>query len=136
MLAAIRQSRQGTFPIRTFLVLVFGQELTILQRAKLPKWIGQTIKDPDTNLSTDMAISSSKKFLRTMAQPFEQSTKSLWGLEEVLQKQRKDAGIEDEDDEMEIMAQIEQDGTRGGARDPMEDAFDEIDDAHLMALDL
>lgn len=75
-------------------------EFLALQRAKLPKWIGQTIKEPDTNLSTDMAISSSKKFLRTMAQPFEQSTKSLWGIEEVLAKQRRDNGEVDEDEDM------------------------------------
>lgn len=53
------------------------------QRNKLPKWIGQYIKDSDTNLATDVAIAHSKRFLRAMAQPFEQSTKSLWGIEEV-----------------------------------------------------
>lgn len=68
------------------------------QRAKLPKWIGQYIKEPDTNLSTDMAISSSKRFLRTMAQPFEQSSKSLWGIEEVLQRQRAENGQHTDDD--------------------------------------
>lgn len=57
------------------------------KRAKLPKWIGQYIKEPDTNLSTDMAINQSKKFLREMAQPFEQSEKSLWGIEQVRMKQ-------------------------------------------------
>lgn len=53
------------------------------QRNKLPKWIGQYIKESDTNLATDVAIAHSKRFLRMMAQPFEQSTKSLWGIEEV-----------------------------------------------------
>lgn len=49
-----------------------------------------------------MAIASSKKFLRTMAQPFEQSSKSLWGIEEVLEKQRKDSGfVQEEEDDME-----------------------------------
>lgn len=61
------------------------------KRNKLPKWIGQYIKDSDTNLATDVAIAHSKRFLRAMAQPFEQSTKSLWGIEEILDKQR---GIE------------------------------------------
>lgn len=54
-----------------------------LQRNKLPKWIGQYIKESDTNLATDVAIAHSKRFLRIMAQPFEQSSKSLWGVEEV-----------------------------------------------------
>ncbi|KAM0753866.1 DNA repair helicase [Meredithblackwellia eburnea MCA 4105] len=58
------------------------------KRAKLPKWIGQYIKETDTNLSTDTALVQSKKFLRTMAQPFEQSEKSLWGVEQILEKQR------------------------------------------------
>lgn len=34
-----------------------------------------------------MAINQSKKFLREMAQPFEQSEKSLWGIEQVRMKQ-------------------------------------------------
>ncbi|KAK4699698.1 DNA excision repair protein ERCC-2, partial [Phenoliferia sp. Uapishka_3] len=58
------------------------------KRAKLPKWIGQQILETDTNLSTDMAIIKSKRFLRKMAQPFEQSSKSLWGIEQVEEKQR------------------------------------------------
>lgn len=45
--------------------------------------VGQYIKESDTNLATDVAIAHSKRFLRMMAQPFEQSTKSLWGIEEV-----------------------------------------------------
>ncbi|GAA5873221.1 hypothetical protein JCM8547_008605 [Rhodosporidiobolus lusitaniae] len=58
------------------------------KRNKLPKWIGQYIKESDTNLATDVAIAHSKRFLRMMAQPFEQSTKSLWGLEEIMAKQQ------------------------------------------------
>lgn len=53
------------------------------QRSKLPKWIGSYIKDSDTNLSTDLAISHSKKFLRAMAQPFVESSKSAWGMDQV-----------------------------------------------------
>ncbi|GAA5904581.1 hypothetical protein JCM6882_004913 [Rhodosporidiobolus microsporus] len=58
------------------------------KRNKLPKWIGQYIKESDTNLATDVAIAHSKRFLRMMAQPFEQSTKSLWGIDQILEKQR------------------------------------------------
>ncbi|ORY68075.1 hypothetical protein BCR35DRAFT_269945 [Leucosporidium creatinivorum] len=53
------------------------------KRAKLPKWIGSYIKDSDTNLSSDMAIAHSKKFLRAMAQPFVESSKSAWGMDQV-----------------------------------------------------
>ncbi|BGP43430.1 TFIIH/NER complex ATP-dependent 5'-3' DNA helicase subunit [Rhodotorula kratochvilovae] len=58
------------------------------KRNKLPKWIGSYIKESDTNLATDVAIAHSKRFLRMMAQPFEQSSKSLWGIDEILDKQR------------------------------------------------
>ena len=111
------------------------------QRAKLPKWIGQSIKDPDTNLSTDMAISTSKKFLRTMAQPFEQSTKSLWGLEEVIEQQQKRNGqLAEEDDGMdmdEMIGQEEQeirDEARREEPEVEEDLFGGIDDAAFMDL--
>lgn len=39
-----------------------------------------------------MALVQSRKFLRDMAQPFEQSGKSLWGIEELQEKQRGDSG--------------------------------------------
>lgn len=93
---------------------------TRLQRAKLPKWIGQYIKESDTNLSTDMAIVQSKKFLRAMAQPFEQNEKSLWGLEQIKQKQ---AGLEPgREYEMEVEEEDE--------------GFGEIDDEAMLAADL
>lgn len=68
-----------------------------------------------------MAISSSKKFLRTMAQPFEQSTKSLWGIEQVLQKQRLENG---EIDDMDM--------EEGEAEDDM---YGGIDDEDLAAME-
>lgn len=49
----------------------------------MPKWIGSYIKESDTNLSSDMAIAHSKKFLRAMAQPFVESSKAAWGMEQV-----------------------------------------------------
>lgn len=58
------------------------------KRAKLPKWMGSYIKEENANLSTDLALVQSRKFLRDMAQPFEQSGKSLWGIEELQEKQR------------------------------------------------
>ncbi len=51
-----------------------------------------------------------------MAQPFEQSLKSLWGIEEVLEKQRKDSGFVQEDEE----------------DDDMEAEYGEIDEETLM----
>lgn len=59
------------------------------KRAKLPKWINQYIADTATNLSTDMAIVMTKRFLRSMAQPFEheQTGVSLWQLEHIEARQ-------------------------------------------------
>ncbi|POW18753.1 hypothetical protein PSHT_05508 [Puccinia striiformis] len=59
------------------------------KRAKLPKWINSYITDTASNLSTDMAMVISKRFLRSMAQPFEigQDGISLWGIEDILKRQ-------------------------------------------------
>jgi hypothetical protein len=47
-----------------------------------------------------MALTQSRRFLRTMAQPFQQNEKSLWGLDEVLRTQRgEDVNAEVEDDD-------------------------------------
>ncbi|CAG8636685.1 8189_t:CDS:10 [Acaulospora morrowiae] len=60
------------------------------KRNKLPKWINQYITETATNLSTDMSLVIAKKFLRSMAQPFEhdQMGISLWSLENIESKQR------------------------------------------------
>ena len=42
------------------------------KRSKLPKWILQFMNDSFLNLSTDMAISHVKHFLRMMGQPVDQ----------------------------------------------------------------
>ncbi|GAA5984948.1 hypothetical protein JCM11641_005595 [Rhodosporidiobolus odoratus] len=84
------------------------------KRNKLPKWIGQYIKESDTNLATDVAIAHSKRFLRMMAQPFEQSSKSLWGINEILDKQRgldpdrhPDEDEHNEDGDIDLIAAAE-----------------------------
>ncbi|EGC30807.1 hypothetical protein DICPUDRAFT_50564 [Dictyostelium purpureum] len=56
------------------------------KRNKLPQWILQFCQNQHLNLSTDMAISLSKQFLREMGQPFtreEQLGKSLWSIEHI-----------------------------------------------------
>ncbi|TIB12971.1 hypothetical protein E3P77_01533 [Wallemia ichthyophaga] len=62
------------------------------KRAKLPRWINQYIAETSSNLSTDMAISLAKRFVRTMAQPFDHSQTgvSLWTMDHVLERQRLD----------------------------------------------
>ena len=62
------------------------------KRSKLPKWINQYIIEAHSNMSTDMAISLAKKFIRQISQPFDhtQTGISLWKLEDIEEKQRKE----------------------------------------------
>lgn len=61
------------------------------KRAKLPRWINQYITETASNLSTDMALTLSKLFMRTISQnPNENQTGvSLWTLEDVQKAQEK-----------------------------------------------
>jgi len=61
------------------------------KRAKLPRWINQYITETASNLSTDMAVTLSKLFMRTISQnPNENQTGiSLWTLEDIEKAQAK-----------------------------------------------
>lgn len=61
------------------------------KRAKLPRWINQYITETASNLSTDMAITLSKLFMRTISQnPNENQTGiSLWTLDDIEKAQAK-----------------------------------------------
>ncbi|KAH8833653.1 hypothetical protein DL96DRAFT_1754759 [Flagelloscypha sp. PMI_526] len=61
------------------------------KRAKLPRWINQYITEAASNLSTDMALTLSKMFMRNISQnPNENQTGlSLWTLEDVEKAQAK-----------------------------------------------
>lgn len=63
------------------------------KRSKLPKWIQAGMSEGLTNLSTDMAISVAKKFMRAMGQPFEHSQLgvSLWDSDMVNEVSRKES---------------------------------------------
>ncbi|KAK7467162.1 TFIIH/NER complex ATP-dependent 5'-3' DNA helicase subunit [Stygiomarasmius scandens] len=77
------------------------------KRAKLPRWINQYITETASNLSTDMALTLSKLFMRTISQnPNENQTGvSLWTLEDIEKAQAKQAAAlaeeknNDEEDE-------------------------------------
>lgn len=69
-------------------IMVLADRRFLKKRNQLPKWIAQSMTDADTNQSVDMAVSSAKRFLRQMAQPFEKDdtaatkegiVKSSWG---------------------------------------------------------
>ncbi|TPX13243.1 uncharacterized protein E0L32_006443 [Thyridium curvatum] len=73
-------------------IMVLADRRFQKKRPQLPKWINQALSDADTNLSTDMAISSAKKFLRDMAQPFrakDQEGISTWSPEDLRKHQEK-----------------------------------------------
>ncbi|KAK4040575.1 hypothetical protein C8A01DRAFT_35439 [Parachaetomium inaequale] len=114
------------------------------KRAQLPKWINQALLDADVNLSTDMAVSSARRFLRTMAQPFrakDQEGISTWSMADLRKHQEK----MDEDRIQELRAQrdreLDQPVLAAQAavvgRDGKESDYemDDDDEAELMALD-
>lgn len=65
------------------------------KRNKLPQWINLGISEGNTNMSTDMAIASAKKFLRDIAQPFDfqQQVGSLLLSEEDLRRRAATATV-------------------------------------------
>lgn len=83
-------------------IMVLADKRFARKRTQLPKWINQAMLDSETNLSTDMAVSTAKKFLRTLAQPMEEvEGVSTWSLEELKRRQKeqlKELGVEMEVD--------------------------------------
>jgi DNA excision repair protein ERCC-2 len=92
--------------------------------------------DSETNLSTDMAVSNAKNFLRTMAQPFkskDQEGISTWGLADI---ERHEAKRKTEEERMmreEVNGNM--DGVIPSASRIVEDDFDDDIDEDLMMLD-
>jgi DNA excision repair protein ERCC-2 len=101
------------------------------KRAKLPRWINQYITDVASNLSTDMALTLSKLFMRTISQnPNENQTGiSLWTLEDIEKAQAK---------QKEQALLMEQQQQQGDGRDDMDDDYGDggIDDSMLVDLDV
>ncbi|KAJ3218139.1 hypothetical protein HDU67_006543 [Dinochytrium kinnereticum] len=62
------------------------------KRSKLPKWITAEMSEAWVNMSTDMAVATAKKFLRSMAQPFDHSQLgvSLWDEKMVEENEHRD----------------------------------------------
>ncbi|KAJ5091453.1 hypothetical protein NUU61_006323 [Penicillium alfredii] len=119
-------------------VMVLADRRFERKRPQLPKWINQAMLDSETNLSTDMAVSNAKNFLRTMAQPFkarDQEGISTWSLADI---ERHEAKRKAEEARM-----MREDFTNGHAMDEavtsagkiVEDEFDDEIDEDLMMLD-
>jgi DNA excision repair protein ERCC-2 len=93
--------------------------------------------DSETNLSTDMAVSNAKNFLRTMAQPFkskDQEGISTWGLADI---ERHEAKRRTEEERMtrEEVNNGHMDGLIPSASRIVEDEFDDDIDEDLMMMD-
>ncbi len=120
-------------------IMVLADRRFLKKRAQLPRWINQALLDADTNLSTDMAVSSAKKFLKTIAQPFkaeDQEGISTWDLADLQRHKEK----EEEEKIREFQNGATVDGSRvANERDvAMEDEFgmdDEELEAGMMELD-
>ena len=97
------------------------------KRAKLPRWINQYITEVASNLSTDMALTLSKLFMRTISQnPNENQTGiSLWTLEDIEKAQAKQK-------EQALLMEQQQQG------DDIDDEYGDggIDDDMLVDLDM
>ncbi|KAK6462861.1 putative transcription initiation factor TFIIH subunit [Scheffersomyces coipomensis] len=73
-------------------VMVLADRRFLGKKKQLPKWIFQALNDSDTNLSTDMALATAKKFLRSLAQPTNPKDSegvSVWNMEQLLEYQEK-----------------------------------------------
>ena len=67
-------------------IMVLGDRRFLKKRNQLPKWINQAMTVAEENMSTDMAVTNAKKFLRAMAQPFgqkEQDGVSTWSIKDL-----------------------------------------------------
>jgi DNA excision repair protein ERCC-2 len=98
------------------------------KRSKLPRWINQYITETAANLSTDMALTLSKLFMRQISQnPDEnQSGVSLWSLEDIHKAQEKQRQFE--------LEQAEQQQTHGEDMDEYGDGG--INDEDLEDFDM
>ncbi|KAI9139351.1 hypothetical protein BKA69DRAFT_1085762 [Paraphysoderma sedebokerense] len=62
------------------------------KRNKLPQWMSAGFNEATINLSTDMAMVISKKFLRSMAQPFDPLSQlgvALWNEDDVKKREKR-----------------------------------------------
>ncbi|KAJ6032054.1 hypothetical protein N7540_002786 [Penicillium herquei] len=117
-------------------VMVLADRRFERKRNQLPKWINQAMLDSETNLSTDMAVSNAKNFLRTMAQPFkarDQEGISTWSLADIEHheaKRKAAAGMAEQD----LINGHKMDGVVATAVE-VEDEFDDDIDEDLAMLD-
>lgn len=97
-------------------IMVLADKRFVRKIDHLPKWMAQYVAESDKNMSIDIAISTAKQFLRTMAQPLEEKDQenAVWNYEQLLEHQQRTVGkrqdvemVDDELDDDELMRQLE-----------------------------
>lgn len=120
-------------------VMVLADRRFERKRPQLPKWINQAMLDSETNLSTDMAVSNAKNFLRTMAQPFkarDQEGISTWSLADIERHEAKRKTEEERIMQQQFANGHKMDGiVKSTAMEVVVDEFDDDIDEDLMMLD-
>ncbi|KHN97839.1 DNA repair helicase RAD3 [Metarhizium album ARSEF 1941] len=107
-------------------IMVLADRRFQKKRAQLPKWINQGLLDVDSNLSIDMAVSSARRFLRTMAQPFhakDQDGISTWSYEDLQEHKEKV--------DMEKIRELEDTAKKSGIQENDPVTLYELDDQEL-----
>jgi len=98
------------------------------KRAKLPRWINQYITETAANLSTDMALTLSKLFMRTISQTSDinQTGVSLWTLADIEKAQAAQQA------ELQAAAEAEAETTHvaGGVDARIHDEVDDDEDEY------
>ncbi|KAJ6109135.1 hypothetical protein N7486_001369 [Penicillium sp. IBT 16267x] len=120
-------------------VMVLADRRFERKRPQLPKWINQAMLDSETNLSTDMAVSNAKNFLRTMAQPFkarDQEGISTWSLADIERHEAKRKSEEERIMQQQFANGHKMDGiVKSTAMEVVVDEYDDDIDEDLMMLD-
>ncbi|KAJ5676842.1 uncharacterized protein N7477_002475 [Penicillium maclennaniae] len=119
-------------------VMVLADRRFERKRPQLPKWINQAMLDSETNLSTDMAVSNAKNFLRTMAQPFkskDQEGISTWSLADIERHEAKRKTEEDRMMRQELTSGHKLDGVTSSAFEVVDDEYDDDIEQDMMMLD-
>jgi len=121
-------------------IMVLADRRFQKKRQQLPKWIAQAMTDADTNQSVDMAVSSAKRFLRTMAQPFEDDGAEGAGKEGAVKSSWGDRDLKLHQEKMDTakIRELENGDGQVPGDQMMRDAEEygeEVDDAALMDLD-
>ena len=116
-------------------IMVLADRRFQKKRTQLPKWINQALFEADVNLSTDMAVSNARRFLRTMAQPFhakDQEGISTWGYDDLMQHKEKL--------ETETIRELQEAAAAGAAAQNgngrvVDEFDDDLEDEEMMEMD-